>query len=138
MVVLFDTNVVLDVLLDRPPHAEPAVALVARVHEGELHGLLGATTLTTIHYLTQKARGAAVARQAVADLLALFDVAPVTRAVLEEALDLAVPDFEDAVLTAAGRAAGAEAVVTRDPTGFRGGTLRIYTPVELEAALRAR
>ncbi|HLT46295.1 MAG TPA: PIN domain-containing protein [Rubricoccaceae bacterium] len=138
MTVLFDTNVVLDVLLDRPPHAEPAVVLFTRVHEGELHGLLGATTLTTIHYLTQKARGAEVARQAVADLLALFDVAPVTRAVLEEALALAAPDFEDAVLAAAGRAAGAEAVVTRDPAGFRGSALRVYAPSELEAALQAR
>ena len=62
MRVLFDTNVVLDLLLARQPHVETAAALVARVERGELTGCLCATTVTTIFYLASKAVGAEAAR----------------------------------------------------------------------------
>jgi predicted nucleic acid-binding protein len=136
--VLFDTNVVLDVLLARAPHAASAASLTARVERGELGGLLCATMLTTVHDLAARAVGAAAARRAVADLLRVFEVAPVTRAVLEEAVRLPLRDYEDAVLHEAARHAGAEAIVTRNASDFRGGQLTIYTPPELEAALAGR
>ena len=52
MRVLFDTNVVLDVLMDRSPFAEAASRLFAAVEHGTVGGYLGATTVTTVHYLT--------------------------------------------------------------------------------------
>ena len=64
-------------------------------------------------------------------LLGLFEVAPVTRAVLTDALDLDFPDFEDAVLHEAARHAGAGAIVTRDPKGFVKARLKLYAPEEL-------
>ena len=54
MRVLFDTNVVLDVLLARAPHARAATALFHHVAAKDIDGLLGATTVTTIHYLATK------------------------------------------------------------------------------------
>jgi predicted nucleic acid-binding protein len=128
---LFDTNVILDVLLARAPHAAPATALLDRVAAKQLDGLLGATTLTTIHYLATKAVGAVPAQGHLRTLLGLFDVAPVTRAVLTDALDLEFPDYEDAVLHEAARHAGAEAIVTRDSKGFAKGRLKVYAPEEL-------
>jgi hypothetical protein len=84
--VLFHTNNILDVLLARAPHVAPATALLDRVAAKTLDGLLGATTLTTIHYLATKAVGARAAQGHIRTLLGLFDVAPVTRAVLTDAL----------------------------------------------------
>ncbi len=133
MRVLFDTNVVLDVLLAREPYARAAVSLVKRVERSRLEGLLCATTLTTIHYLAGRVLGAAGAREAVADLLALFEIAPVARPVLEDALRSSFKDFEDAVLNESARRAGADAIVTRNAAAFRTSTLLIYTPSELAA-----
>ena len=135
MNVLFDTKVVLDALLDREPWAEPAVGLFDRVEAGGLIGHLGATTVTTIHYIARRNVGTVVAREMMKDLLRLFEVAPVNRPVLEGALALGFDDFEDAVLHEAGRLAGATAVVTRDPSGFSAAALRIYAPDTLVAAL---
>lgn len=53
------------------------------------------------------------------------------------AADLAFPDFEDAVLHEAARLAGARAIVTRNEDDFRGATLGIDSPEDLEAALAA-
>ncbi len=134
--MLFDTNVILDVLLDRKPFSGPAVHLFARVERGELSAWLGATTLTTIHYLLAKAAGRHESLRVVRDLLRLFEIAPVDRRVLELAASSSIPDFEDAVLHDAGLLIGLEAIVTRDPEGFRHGTLLVLSPDELEAALQ--
>ena len=137
MNVLFDTNVVLDALLDREPWAEAAVALFDKVESGGLSGRLGATTVTTVHYIARRNVGAGAADEMMRYLLQLFEVAPVNRAVLEGALALRFDDFEDAVLHEAGRLAGTGAVVTRDPSGFSAATLRVYDPDTLVAALGA-
>lgn len=137
MKVLFDTNVVLDFLLDRKPFSTTATRLVARVERRELEGLLGATTLTTIHYLLARELGRQAALEAVRDLLALFSIAAVDGRTLSLAADLAFPDFEDAVLHEAARLAGAGTIVTRNGGDFEGATLGIDSPDELEAALAA-
>jgi predicted nucleic acid-binding protein len=135
MNVLFDTNVVLDALLDREPWAEPAVSLFDRVEGGSLIGHLGATTVTTIYYIGRRSVGAVAAHEMMKDLLRLFEVAPVNRSVIEGALALGFGDFEDAVLHEAGRLVGARAIVTRDPSGFSAAALRVYAPDTLVAAL---
>ncbi len=133
MKVLFDTNVVLDVLLDRPLFRDTAAQLIARVERRELEGVLGATTLTTIYYLVAKALGRPAARSAIRDLVDLFLVAPVDHQVLSRAADSPIKDFEDAVLSEAGLATGVEAVVTRDPEGFKDSRLAVFSPQQLDA-----
>jgi len=129
--VLCDTNVVLDVLLNRRPYALPASRLMVHVEHRRVEGFLGATTLTTIHYLATKAVGGVRARKHVGTLLSLFDVAPVNRTVLSDALSLNFRDYEDAVLHEAARHAGVTGIVTRDPDGFEKAKLTIYDPAEL-------
>lgn len=137
MRVLFDTNVVLDVLLARRPHVAAAARLFERVATKRVDGLLGATSVTTVHYLATKAVGAGEARRHVATLLSLFEVAAVGRPVLQGALALGFPDFEDGVLHEAARLGGAGGIVTRDPAGFARATLRIYAPEELLSLIDA-
>lgn len=137
MKVLFDTNVVLDFLLDRKPFAGTASRLVARVERGEVEGVLGATTVTTIHYIVSKTLGKNAAVESVRDLLALFAVAPIDGRTLALAADLEFSDFEDAVLHEAARLAGATTIVTRNGDDFKNATHGIDSPEELEAALEA-
>jgi predicted nucleic acid-binding protein len=135
--ILFDTNILLDVLLDRAPHVVPASRLMVHVERKRMEGLMGATSVTTIHYLATKAVGGARARRHLQTLLSLFDVAPVGRVVFSDALSLGFPDYEDAVLHEAARHAGATGIVTRDPGGFARASLHIYSPDELLTMVRA-
>jgi predicted nucleic acid-binding protein len=126
--ILFDTNVVLDVLLDRQPYVEASAAAWAAIETGICEGMLAAHAVTTIHYLVRKERGNVKARRIMAAILRVFGVAAVDAAVVQEALQLPFPDFEDAVTAAAARLAGCECIVTRDPKGFRGSPVRSLTP----------
>lgn len=125
----------LDVLLDREPFAEPAADLLSRAEAGEIAGCLCASTVTTLHYLAAKVIGAKKALLAIRQLLAVFEVAPVNRPVLEAALDSRLSDFEDAVLHEAARQVSAEAIVTRDPQDFLKSDLPVYSPQALRQIL---
>ena len=138
MRVLFDTNVVLDVLLDRAPHAEPAAVLLAQVETGEITGYICATTVTTIHYLAGKASGTGQAKKHVGRLLSLMEVAPVNRPVLEGALASKISDYEDAVIVEAARQVDTQAIVTRNQKDFRASAVPVYTPAEMLKLLRLR
>src|SRR5215469_16339450 len=102
---LFDVNVVLDVLLNRHPHAEASASVWALVETGTAEGLLAAHALTTIHYLIREEAGAVKAKATISALLRAFGVAPVDAVALREALELPSADFEDAVTAVAARAA---------------------------------
>jgi predicted nucleic acid-binding protein len=135
--VLFDTNVVLDVLLMRAPHAAVAGRLLDLVDKRRMEGLLCATTVTTVYYLAVKEVGARRATDQVRDLLEMFEVAPVDGAILAEALKRGHVDYEDAVLLEAARASGAEAIVTRNPKHFGRADIRVFDPREMLSLLRA-
>ena len=137
MRVLFDTNVVLDLLLERQPHADTAEQLLSLVDTGRLEGVICSTTATTIHYLAAEAVGAAAAMGYLRELLAIFAVAAVDREVLRSALDLGIPDFEDAVLHEAARGAGATAIVTRNGKDLARSVIPVFSPIELLAAVYA-
>jgi predicted nucleic acid-binding protein len=126
--ILFDVNVILDVLLDRKPYAEASAAVWTAVETGQAQGLLAAHAVTTIHYLVRKEIGSAAAKRTISAILKVFGVAAVDGAVLLEALQLPFADFEDAVTAAAARLATCDYIVTRDPKGFRRSSVQSLTP----------
>ena len=131
MRILFDTNVVLDVLLDREPFSSTSAKLFSKVESGEISGHVCATTITTIHYLAGKVIGNDAAKDEIAKLLKLFEVAPVNRAVLETAVFLDFEDFEDAVVHESARYKEAHGIVTRNLMGFKKAKIQMFSPEEL-------
>jgi predicted nucleic acid-binding protein len=134
---LIDTNVVLDVLLDRQPHAGASVAVWAAVETGSAQGILAAHAVTTIHYLIHRELGIARARRTISTMLRVFNVAAVDGPVIQMALGLPISDFEDAVTAAAAQLAGCDCIVTKDPRGFRGCGMRVLLPEAAALALRS-
>ncbi|WP_397546424.1 PIN domain-containing protein [Rhodothermus marinus] len=126
--VFLDTNVILDVLLERAPHVQAAAQILAEIEVGRFIGICSATTFTTVYYVLHRARNDRVAREGLRMLLEFCRVAPVTREVIQSALMLSFPDFEDAVQHEAARLAGAEVIVTRNVKDFAEAQLPVYSP----------
>jgi len=129
--VLFDTNVVLDLLLDREPFSPDAARCLSMVESGEIEGWLCASTVTTLHYLIRKSAGAKNAFESISTLMYLFKIAPVNKAVLESALSLPFKDFEDAVLHEAARCSNVDVIVTRNTADFKNSSIRVELPGNL-------
>lgn len=130
MKLVIDTNVVLDLLINRAPFADAAAAVFTQIESGKHSACVCATTITTVHYLAHKNIGDKQARESLRQLLTLVEVAAVTRAVIDQALRSPLKDFEDAVLAESGHLAGGQAIITRNGKDFQGGPLRVYTPTE--------
>jgi len=133
--VLFDVNVVLDVLANREPFADEAQAALGRAETGAIEGFVAAHTITTLHNLLSRHLSRARARRVLTDLLGVVAVAPVDEDRLRHALALDWPDFEDAVQAACAESIGAAYLVTRDKRGFRKSAVVPVTPGELLAVL---
>ncbi len=137
MRVLFDTNVILDVLLEREPFYNDALYLLAKVERTEVNGFICATTVTTIYYLVNKALGKKEANRHIKTLLSFFEIAPVNRSVIEEALNSEFPDFEDAVLHASALTVNADCIVTRNCADFKKAKIPVYSPDELVRIMKS-
>jgi predicted nucleic acid-binding protein len=131
--VIVDTNVVLDVLLERKPFVNAAVEVFCLVEESRIEAFLCATTITTLDYLLNQSLPMSKARNALRKLISLFEIATVNRPVIERALDSKIMDFEDAVLDEAGQMAGVDSIITRNTKDFTGSALKVFDPNEFLA-----
>jgi predicted nucleic acid-binding protein len=128
---------VLDLLLDRRPFSDTAAILFSKVESGRISGYICATSVTTIHYLSLKARDLKHSKMNIRKLLSLLDVAPVNRSVLEGALESKFQDFEDAVVHESACQSNVDAIITRNIRDFKRSSLPVYSPLELVKMLKA-
>lgn len=131
MKILFDTNIVLDVLLERDEFVKNSSTLISFVEQGRLSGFLCATTVTTLDYLISKTYNRKHARSSIEKLLTIFELSSVDSKVIDLALHSELKDFEDAVQVYSGMCSKADGIVTRNPKDYKGIQLPVYEPLEL-------
>ena len=85
MRVLLDTNVVLEVLLQRGEWLADAEAIWQASVDGRLQACIGASSLTDIYYIIRRTTGRDIARASVERCLTELMILPVDRAVLHQA-----------------------------------------------------
>jgi predicted nucleic acid-binding protein len=135
MKVLLDTNVVLDLLLERDPWRAEAEAIAQASADGRLQAYVSASSITDIFYISRRLVGADRARRVVRDCLDTLQIVGVTRELLEAADRRTGSDFEDNLQVECALAAGLEAIITRDSNGFESSPTTVLTPAELIARL---
>lgn len=136
--VLFDLNVVLDVLMRREPHFANAARMWALAETGQIEGFVAGHSFTTLFYLYRRQSDPERAYQTVRRLLRVFEVASVDRRVIEMACDLAWRDFEDAVQAMAASGASCHYLVTRNPGDYSDQQLTVIQPADFLAVWAAK
>ncbi len=126
MKVVFDTNIILDALLDRPDSGI-ARQLFAAVSKESIVGVVTANSITDIYYVSRKVIGHSEARLALFRLMAIFQVAAVDGNICQAALLSQISDFEDALLAVCAKSVDADYVVSRDKDFLQS----VYSPVAI-------
>lgn len=131
MKLLFDTNIILDVMLLRAPFYRAATQLISEVERKKINGYICATTVTTIYYLISKVKKKKEATQLIKNLLQLFNVTQVNKSILESALHSTFEDFEDSVIHESALRVGLDGIVTRNRKDYRNSSIPIFDPEEI-------
>lgn len=126
--IFVDTNVLLDVILNREAFRDAASVVWADCETGKARGMIAAVSLNNIHYIAAKRLGKEKALQAVRILLGIFTVVPLDEKVLRLAVDLPQKDFEDALQLYSAVLGKADVLVTRDMGHFATDLLPVVSP----------
>ena len=133
--MLIDTDVLIDVALDRKPHSDSACKLLDRLELRPRSAFIAWHTASNFYYLVAPKRGAADTRRFVSELLGYVGVAPVDTDSLRFATTLPLNDFEDAMQVAAARACNARHIVTRNIRDYRLSPIPAITPQQAVSGL---
>jgi len=134
MKVFFDTNVLMDVLLQRYPFVTESREVWFLAERGKVAGLVSALSFPNIYYVARKALGAETALSMMSLLRDTLTAVPLDEQILNQAMDAKFPDFEDAIQYYSARRADAECLLTRNVEHFPASGLRVLSPEEFLAA----
>jgi predicted nucleic acid-binding protein len=133
--ILFDLNIILDVLQERKEFYDFSARLLAYAETGAIQGWLAAHSITTLFYLIAKDKSSEQARVTLTSVLQFLKIAAVDQNTIEQALNLPYRDFEDAVQMVAALQIHANYLVTRNARDYLPAPMEVIQPVELLAIL---
>jgi predicted nucleic acid-binding protein len=134
--VLIDTNIVLDIALNRKPFVEHAALLWRLAEQKEITACLSNTSITDIFYIVRKHAGQEKARAFIADILDTFSLADIDEEGFRQALNSDMTDFEDTVQYVICTRNGCDTLATRNKADF-GDKPNVLDPAELIERIKA-
>lgn len=127
--VFVDTNVLLDILLERNPWANDAAVLFSMADRKEIELLCCSLSFSTAIYLMQRFK---YSRKEIVSKLSIVKsictVTTVNEAVIDRMLQSDFNDLEDAIQYYSALAFGAEAIVTRNIKDFTASKIPVVSP----------
>jgi len=129
--VLLDTNIIVDVAIEREPFFGDSEQVLTFVEEGRIEGYISASTFGDLYYIIRRDKGRNMALELLSNIATFCQVATVDRAAITMALTANFRDFEDAIQYGTARVNQLDAIITRDVADFPVTTPRIITPAQL-------
>ncbi|MEG3927396.1 MULTISPECIES: PIN domain-containing protein [unclassified Microcoleus] len=131
MKILIDTNIIVDVALEREPFFAESDRILTFVEEAKIQGYISASTFSDLYYIIRRDRGRDWTLDFLRQLATFCQVATVDNSVISMALTCNFKDFEDAIQYSTAVINRIDAIVTRNPRDFPVTTPRIVTPNQL-------
>ena len=128
--LLFDTNVLLDLVDERRPQSQEAVLSIERCNGGGDMGLVTPMSLKDAYYVLETAYDKRTARHCIDLLAGLLVVAPFGAEECDLALRSDEPDFEDGLIRACAELNGVDVILSRDAKAFVGSKVPAMTCTE--------
>jgi predicted nucleic acid-binding protein len=135
MVLLIDTNVLLDVLLDRPGFVKSSDLVWKLCETEQVKGYVSTLSYANIMYIMRKQLTAQQIEDVFHKLNLIFEFASFTPTVLERAVTMKWDDFEDAIQSATAESVHADYIITRNIKDFAQSKVIAFTPDELLARI---
>ena len=126
--IFVDTNVLMDVLLEREGFYYDALKIWSNAEEGHVEAYIAAISLNNVHYILCKHKSETTAMIAVKILLQIFKIVPVDFEILRLAADFHNRDFEDDIQLQCAIRARCSQLFTRNPNHYGNSVIAIVPP----------
>lgn len=132
MVLLVDTNIILDFLTMRQPYYDDAKNIIRMCAEERIEGYLAFHSLPNIFYILRKSHSEADRRKILKKICLVLKVTGASHERVCDALENdAFPDFEDCLQDECAQEISADYIVTRNIRDFQCSKVKAVTPQEL-------
>lgn len=129
MVILVDTNIVLDVLLKREPYRTNSEIILSKCADRQIIGYLAAHTIPNIFYILRKSYTRQERRKLIKNLCSIFRVSDLNLDKILSAIDNEdFTDFEDCLQEECAVNIMADYIVTRNPKDFEKSRVKVIDP----------
>lgn len=127
--ILIDTNIFLDVFLQRSPFYEDSRAILELCEKRTVLGFLTASSITDLFYILRKGlHDTKAAYEALGAVLDIAKIIPVTDEDILKAYSMKAPDFEDCLLATCASTFGCDLIVTRNCKDFSAFSVKAEVP----------
>jgi predicted nucleic acid-binding protein len=128
--IFFDTNIILDVILDRLPFSNDASEMLSVIDEYDLEIYASSLSIANTAYILDKLKQKPHA--IISKLLYWVKVIDLNKEIIDQTAISKFEDFEDGLqYFSALSTKGIEAIITRDKKGFTLSKIPVFTPAEL-------
>jgi predicted nucleic acid-binding protein len=136
MVVLVDTNIILDCLTLREPFVLESAKILQNCSEGKITGCIAAHSITNSFYILRKLFTAAERKALLSELCGFMEIANVEKLHILNALQNEnFDDIEDGLQLECAKSVGAEYIATRNPVDYVNSDIPVVSPHELLSLL---
>lgn len=129
MIALFDTNIVLDILLNRDSFFKDSFSSVVAADYNGYEICITSNAVTDIYYISNKLVGRQKANELIEKTIGLFRILEINELDCFNAYEFPKSlDFEDAIVYANAKRNKAYCIITRDNEHFKSDEIKVYTP----------
>ena len=130
--LFLDTNIIIDIILDRQPFSKYSIEILKKAENNELELYISSHTIATTHYILKKILQEKTVRDILSNLIEIIHIIPIDRDIIKKGLKSKHKDFEDALqIISAYTITDMEGIVTRNIKDFKGSEIPVFTPDEL-------
>ena len=131
MKVLIDTNVILDVLCNRPDFIEDSSKIWKYCEIDKIDGYISALSIPNIVYILRKELTPKKTQQIIQQIMMIFNVVELKSSDLKSAAEMLADDFEDAIQMCCASRIKADYIITRNIRDFKNSKIIALKPSEL-------
>ena len=129
MVILLDTNVILDHLISRKPFNDTAESILRLCYEEKCKGYIAVHTITNIFYILRKHFSTEARKKLLIELCEFIDVVGIQRKQIIDALENKdFDDIEDRLQVECAMEVNANYIITRDILDFSASPIPTIQP----------
>lgn len=137
MIVLIDTNIILDVFLRRQPYTNEAQIIMTKCANREIIGYLAAHSIPNLFYILRKTYTQKERRRLIKNLCDVFYISALNVEKIKSAIENEeFEDFEDCLQEECAVEVMADYIVTRNANDYKNSRIKIIQPNEFIKLLK--